>query len=277
MADEEDYPSEAEDYGPYEDEERPRSSRKESYFEKLYRTGELWKELKKIEESKRKSTPAESFESKSDLAWKPPRPPRSRDVRHIDRVKPAQERRDHVSRNLWAIAAGSVILAFILGGLVLGPALAPNITYFPAKTVQQSVTLTLTETSLITVTQPVKEIPVTSALTQKWLNPSDSSLITWTDASKYIGKTKTVEGTIVRTFRSSTNTIFLNFRDPYQGYFCGVIFASDLSSFQFKPEDFYRGKEVRISGLIKLYQGAPEIIVENPSQIEVAGMGFNYP
>jgi hypothetical protein len=30
--------------------------RTESYFEKLYRTGELWKELEKIEEDKRKDT-----------------------------------------------------------------------------------------------------------------------------------------------------------------------------------------------------------------------------
>jgi hypothetical protein len=202
---------------------------------------------------------------------------KDRGVWHIDCAMPIQERKDHISRNLWAIIAGSVIVAFILGGLVLGPALAPNVAYFPAKTVQQSATLTVTETSLIAVTQSMTQTPVTSVMAQKWLNPSDSNVISWADASKYVGKTKTVEGTIVRTFRSSTNTVFLNFHDPYQGYFCGVIFASDLSSFPFKPEDFYRGKEVRISGLIKLYQGSPEIIVENPSQMEVAGMGFNYP
>ena len=202
---------------------------------------------------------------------------KDRGVWHTDCAMPTQERKDSVSRNLWAITAGSVIVAFILGGLVLGPALAPNMSYFPARTVEQSVTLTLTETSLIVITQPMTQTSVSSAIAQKWLNPSDPSVISWTDASKYVGKTKTVEGTIVRTFRSSTNTIFLNFHDPYQGYFCGVIFASDLSSFPFKPEDFYRGKEVRISGLIKLYQGAPEIIVENPSQIEVAYMGTNYP
>jgi len=202
---------------------------------------------------------------------------KDRGVWHIDCVMPNQERKDHVSRNLWVITAGSVIVAFILGGLVLGPAIAPNMAYFPARTVEQQVTLTLTETSLITITQAPTETPTTSAISQKWLNPSDSNVVSWTDASKHIGQTKTVEGTIVRTFRSSTNTIFLNFHDPYQGYFCGVIFASDLSSFPFNPEDFYRGKEVRISGLIKLYQGAPEIIVENPSQIEVAYMGTNYP
>jgi DNA/RNA endonuclease YhcR with UshA esterase domain len=32
-----------------------------------------------------------------------------------------------------------------------------------------------------------------------------------------------------------------------------------------------------VTGQIQMYQGAPEIIVRNPSQIEVAYMGFNYP
>jgi DNA/RNA endonuclease YhcR with UshA esterase domain len=211
---------------------------------------------------------------------------KDRGVWHIDCAiptkKPTQRRRDQVSRNLWAITAGSVFVAFILGGLVLGPGLTPNIAYFPARTVEQQVTLTVTEISLMTITQAPTETPPTSAptdvvLAQKWINPSDSNVVSWADASKYVGKTKTVEGTIVRTYRSSTNTIFLNFHDPYQGYFYAVIFASDLKSFPFKPEDFYRGKEVRITGLIKLYQGSPEIIVENPSQIEVANMGYDYP
>jgi hypothetical protein len=202
-------------------------------------------------------------------------------VWHVDCTVPTREtshkKGDRVSRNLWTITAGSVIVAFVLGGLVLGPVLAPNIGYFQARTVERSVTLTLTETSLATVTEAISQMLTTSAATQKWVNPSDPNVINWADAGKYVGKTKTVEGTIVRTFRSSTNTVFLDFHDPYQGYFEAVIFASALKNFSFKPEDFYRGKEVRINGLIKLYQGAPEIIVENPSQIEVAGMGFNYP
>jgi hypothetical protein len=202
---------------------------------------------------------------------------KDRGVWHIDCVTPTRDSQDKISRNLWTITAGSVIVAFVLGGLVLGPVLAPNIAYFPARTISQPVTFTLTETSLVTVTQPIAQTPTTSAATQKWNNPSDPNVINWADAGKFVGKTKTVEGTIVRTFRSSTNTVFLDFHDPYQGYFEAVIFASALKNFSFKPEDFYRGKEVRINGLIKLYQGAPEIVVENPSQIEVAGMGFDYP
>jgi hypothetical protein len=197
---------------------------------------------------------------------------KDRGVWHIDCAIPAHKRRDHVSRNLWTITAGSVIVAFVLGGLVLGPIIAPTPT--PTVTLTKTSTISLTETSTATTTiaQPAQP-PTTSVPTSKWNNPSDPNVINWADAGKYVGKTKTVEGTIVRAFRSSTNTIFLDFHDPYQGYFVAVIFASDLKNFPFKPEDFYGGKEVRISGLIKLYQGSPEIIVENPSQIEVASTG----
>jgi micrococcal nuclease len=71
--------------------------------------------------------------------------------------------------------------------------------------------------------------------------------------------------------------VFLDFHDPYQGYFQVTIFASDVKNFQFSPASFYLNKEVRVTGTIQLYEGAPEIIVHSPSQIEVAYLGFNYP
>lgn len=109
----------------------------------------------------------------------------------------------------------------------------------------------------------------------KWIS-SDSNVVSWSQAGSYIGQSKTVEGTVVRSF-TSKGTIFLDFHDPYQGYFFGVIFSSDTANFHFNPASFYLNKEVRITGTIQLYQGAPEIIVHSPSQIEVAYVGFNYP
>jgi micrococcal nuclease len=48
-----------------------------------------------------------------------------------------------------------------------------------------------------------------------------------------------------------------------------VIFASAFSYFPPNPQDYYYGKKVRIKGYIKEYQGSPEIILEDPSQIEI--------
>jgi len=199
---------------------------------------------------------------------------KDRGIWHVDCATPRRER-GYASRSLWAVIGGIVILAFVLGGFTVGPILAPKVTMTTVFTMTTERLITVTETSIIA--SPATQIQTTQISQQKWINPTDPNVINWADAAKYVGKTKTVEGTIVRTYRSESNTVFLNFHDPYQGYFYGVIFASDLKSFPFKPEEFYRGKEVRITGLIKLYQGSPEIIVEDPSQIEVAYIGFSYP
>ena len=194
-------------------------------------------------------------------------------VWHLECAGVSRGREPSTSKTFWGIMTGIVIVAFILGGFVLGPAFTkPMIA--PPVTVTDTVTEIITET--ITATPPSSPF-TTETAKPKWLNPSDPNVVNWAEAGKYVGKTKTVEGTIVRTYRSPSNTVFLNFHDPYQGYFYGVIFASDLKNFPFEPEDFYRGKDVRITGLIKLYQGSPEIIVEDLSQIEVAYMGYNYP
>ena len=137
-------------------------------------------------------------------------------------------------------------------------------------------TTTVTTAVTTTITTTIKEGPTPTPPPSKWIHPSDPNVINWADAGKYVGQTKTVEGTVVRAYRSAS-AIFLDFHDPYQGYFMAVIFKSDWANFKFQPEIFYKNKEVRVTGLIKTYQGSPEIIVSSPTQIEVANMGFNYP
>lgn len=112
-----------------------------------------------------------------------------------------------------------------------------------------------------------------SQLKTKW-ESSDEGVISYLDADNYIGKTKTVEGTIVKTFKyTKGKIIFLNFHDPYQGYFTAIIWSSDWDNFPFAPEDYYKGKEVRVTGEIIEYKGSPEIVVRDPSQIEIAYTG----
>ena len=91
-------------------------------------------------------------------------------------------------------------------------------------------------------------------------------------AGKYLGQKLIVEGKIVDTYRDlKSNTVFLNFEKAYPNQcFTGVIFSSDLYKFVQNPEDYYLNKTVRIFGEIKEYKGRPEIILEDPFQIEVA-------
>jgi len=62
---------------------------------------------------------------------------------------------------------------------------------------------------------------------------------------------------------------FLNFHPEWQHTFTAVIFASRFDAFPPKPEEHYRGKTVRVTGLVRDYEGKPEIVLESPDQIEV--------
>jgi micrococcal nuclease len=97
----------------------------------------------------------------------------------------------------------------------------------------------------------------------------DIPVITWSDAENYYNQYIIVEGTIVDTYNSGI-VCFLNFHIDYQ-YFTAVIFATDFLGFPFIPEVFYLGKKVYIIGIIKEYNGSPEIIVKTPGQIRILG------
>ena len=103
---------------------------------------------------------------------------------------------------------------------------------------------------------------------QRW-RESGEDVISWGDTNDYIGQVKTVEGRIVKTYKSK-NAIFLDFHDPYQDYFKVVIWRDNRDNFSFNPESYYYMREVRVTDLIKEYRGAPEIVVKSPYQIEVA-------
>jgi len=93
-------------------------------------------------------------------------------------------------------------------------------------------------------------------------------VISWQDAAKHYEEYTTVEGTIVVTHNSG-KACFLNFHPDYKRYFTAVIFASDFSRFPANPENYYYGKRIRVTGYIKEYKGKPEIILNDPSQIEI--------
>lgn len=97
----------------------------------------------------------------------------------------------------------------------------------------------------------------------------DIKIILAENADFFLGKIKTVEGR-VRNTSITEKAIYLNFgKDPKRD-FTAVIFKDDLDLFDrdiLLANNFYKGKKLRITGLIKDYNG-PEIIVSHPSQIE---------
>ena len=91
-------------------------------------------------------------------------------------------------------------------------------------------------------------------------------VVSWDEVKKYYGKKVIVEGKIINTYQSD-KVVFLNFSKNYNETLTVVIFNNDLNKFAIQPEKFFLNKKIKVMGIIKKYEGAPEIIVENPSTI----------
>ena len=96
----------------------------------------------------------------------------------------------------------------------------------------------------------------------------EPKVVSWKEAARHINEFATVEGQIVLTHRTE-KACFLNFHPEWQHTFTAVIFARRFDAFPPEPEEHYRGKAVRVTGLIRYYKGKPEIVLESPDQIEV--------
>ena len=92
------------------------------------------------------------------------------------------------------------------------------------------------------------------------------------EAKTHIGERITVCGNVVSTHftsRTKGEPTFLNLDEPYpKQIFTILIWGSDRPKFG-DPEAKYGNKKVCVTGLIKDYKGVPEVVVEQPSQIEV--------
>lgn len=92
--------------------------------------------------------------------------------------------------------------------------------------------------------------------------------IDWRDAGDWLGRTVTAEGVIVAT-RNTGKVTYLNFSPNYATDLKIVIFPAEAARFPRPPEEMYKGVRVRVTGLVQEYNGAPEIIVRLPSQMEI--------
>lgn len=99
--------------------------------------------------------------------------------------------------------------------------------------------------------------------------PRAADAIPWQRAGEHLGERITVSGKVVRTHKSA-KVVHLNFREEWRGTFQAVIFAGAWCDFPAPPEDLFLGREILVSGIVKDYQGAPEIVVESAAQVRFA-------
>jgi DNA/RNA endonuclease YhcR with UshA esterase domain len=88
------------------------------------------------------------------------------------------------------------------------------------------------------------------------------------EAKHHEGEYATVKGTVYQVFVSKKGTVFFNIDGVYPNHpFTAVIFRGDVADFP--RVNRYQGATVEITGIIKMYQGKPEIILKSPNQIKV--------
>jgi len=92
--------------------------------------------------------------------------------------------------------------------------------------------------------------------------------VTVSDAANNIGKNIIIEGTITKSHNTGKVDL-LNFQLLLNLYLTCLTFASHFKNFPEKPEKYYLGKKVRVSGRVKEYKGAPEIILGSQNQISL--------
>ena len=95
------------------------------------------------------------------------------------------------------------------------------------------------------------------------------------DLNKHIGDSVNVCGKVyggryLQNIQSKPTLINLGAQFPNQ-LLTIVIYGSDRKNFEDNPEDFYRDKEICVSGKIELYNDKPQIVVRKREQLTVPG------
>lgn len=121
-----------------------------------------------------------------------------------------------------------------------------------------------------TITEPIP--PQRLASLDDGKTPEPGQIIPWTEAAGYLGHEITVEGEVVNTHLLESGSIcFLNFHKDFRGRFYIAMFRAafdDLPDNQ-KPDTYYLGKTIRVTGLVKPHRGQPQIAVHRLDQIQV--------
>jgi DNA/RNA endonuclease YhcR with UshA esterase domain len=93
-------------------------------------------------------------------------------------------------------------------------------------------------------------------------------------AAKKLNETCTVEMAVKSTGKSS-GVFFLNSQEDYRDAANFTVFIGKEGVEKLKeakiddPATYYKGKTIRVTGVVKLYRDKPEIVVEKADQIRV--------
>lgn len=91
------------------------------------------------------------------------------------------------------------------------------------------------------------------------------------DAAKHIGDTVTISDKIYSTKPiENTGMVLLDMGGSHPDQLLTIVIkGEDRSKFDSKPEEYYKGRNVKVTGVIINYNGKPEIIVSSPADLKV--------
>jgi hypothetical protein len=96
--------------------------------------------------------------------------------------------------------------------------------------------------------------------------------LTAAEAKEHFGENATVCGAVVSTRYATSSKgqpTFLNLDKPYPNQiFTVVIWGNNRSKFK-TPEEDYKDRKICVTGKITAYDGLPEIIADDPKQVQV--------
>lgn len=101
--------------------------------------------------------------------------------------------------------------------------------------------------------------------------PDDA--ISWKDAGDYVGESVTIYGPVKETKVAKSSKGQPTFIDigasyPSTDRVTCVIWSENRGDFPSSPEVYYKGKNIRVTGTLYVYNGGLNIEVSSPSQIE---------
>jgi DNA/RNA endonuclease YhcR with UshA esterase domain len=102
----------------------------------------------------------------------------------------------------------------------------------------------------------------------------DAKLVSPVEAAKMLDKKVTIEME-VKSAGKGRGVYFLNSEEDYKSEKNFTIFINEDVAKKYKdakiedPSAEYKGKVIRVTGTVKLYKEKPEIVIDDPKQIEV--------
>jgi DNA/RNA endonuclease YhcR with UshA esterase domain len=118
----------------------------------------------------------------------------------------------------------------------------------------------------------MKNLLITSSLFLLFCSAASAQTkIAAKDASKHLNETVTISDKIYSTkLIGNTNMVLLDMGGEHPNqYLTVVIKGEDISKFNSKPEEYYKGREVTVTGKLIDYHGKPEIIVDSPDELKL--------